>query len=75
MSHVILFFNTEISQAKSTALRAASGRKTWALELGLAYLGVASVDTTEVSIFDSETVTPYERLFENLKAKVILAAQ
>jgi hypothetical protein len=45
-----------------------------ALELGLAYLRAAgaSVDTTDVSIFDSETVPPYERLFE--KAKAILAA-
>ena len=48
-----------------------------ALELGLTYLRAAgaSVDTTDVSIFDSETasVTPYERLFE--KAKAILAAR
>ena len=45
------------------------------LELGLTYLRAAgaSVDTTDVSIFDSETVTPYERLFE--KAKAILASQ
>jgi hypothetical protein len=46
-----------------------------ALELGLTYLRAAgdSVDTTDVSIFDSETVTPYERLF--VKAKAILAAR
>ena len=45
------------------------------LELGLVYLRAAgsSVDTMDVSIFDSETVTPYERLFE--KAKVILATR
>ena len=46
-----------------------------AFKLGLAYLRAAgtSVDTMDVSIFDSETVTPYERLFE--KARVILAAR
>ena len=46
-----------------------------ALELGIAYLRAAgaSVDTMDVSIFDSETVTPYERLFE--KARVILSAR
>jgi len=45
------------------------------LELGLTYLRAAgtSVDTMDVSIFDSETVTPYERLFE--KAREILAAR
>ena len=45
------------------------------LELGLTYLRAAgtSVDTMDVSIFDSETVTPYERLFE--KARAILAAR
>ena len=48
-----------------------------ALELGLAYLRAAgtSVDTMDVSIFDSENriVTPYERLFE--KARAILVAR
>jgi hypothetical protein len=46
-----------------------------ALEVGLAYLRAAgaSVDTMDVSIFDSETLTPYERLFE--KARVILTAR
>ena len=46
-----------------------------AFELGLTYLRAAgtSVDTMDVSIFDSEIVTPYERLFE--KAKAILAAR
>ena len=46
-----------------------------ALELGLAYLGAAgsSVDTMDVSIFDSEAVTPYERLFE--KGRATLAAR
>ena len=47
-----------------------------ALEIGLAYLKAAgtSVDTMDVSIFDSpETVTPYERLFE--KARAMLAAR
>jgi len=45
------------------------------LEVGLAYLRAAgtSVDTMDVSIFDSETLTPYERLFE--KARAILATQ
>jgi len=44
-----------------------------ALELGLSYLRAAgaSVDTMDVSIFDFETVTPYERLFE--KARSVLA--
>jgi hypothetical protein len=42
-------------------------------ELGLGYLRAAgsSVDTMDVSIFDSETLTPYEGLFE--KAREILA--
>ena len=46
-----------------------------AVELGLTYLRAAgtSVDTMDVSIFDSETVTPYERLFE--KARTMLAAR
>ena len=46
-----------------------------ALELGLTYLRAAgaSVDTMDVSIFDSESVTPYERLFE--KARAMLAAR
>jgi len=46
-----------------------------ALELGLTYLRASGawVDTMDVSIFDSETVTPYERLFE--KARAILNAQ
>ena len=47
------------------------------LALALMYLRAAgtSVDTMDVSIFDSEnrTVTPYERLFE--KARAILAAR
>ena len=45
-----------------------------ALELGLTCLRAAdaSVDTMDISIFDSETaVTPYERLFE--KARAVLA--
>jgi hypothetical protein len=46
-----------------------------ALESGLVYLRAAgeSVDTMDVSIFDSETETPYESLYE--KARVILAAR
>ena len=45
-----------------------------ALELGLVYLRAAgaSVDTMDLSIFDSDSVTPYQRLFE--KARTILAA-
>ena len=45
-----------------------------ALELGIAYLRAAgaSVDTMDASIFDSESVTPYERLFE--KARAIISA-
>ena len=51
-----------------------------ALELGLACLRAAgaSVDTMDVSIlfiFDSETVTPYERLFEKARAIILLAAR
>ena len=43
-----------------------------ALELGLTYLRAAgaSVDSMDESIFDSETATPYQRLFE--KARAIL---
>lgn len=46
-----------------------------ALESGLSYLRAAgeSEDTMDVSIFDSETVTPYESLYE--KAREILAAR
>jgi hypothetical protein len=47
-----------------------------ALELGLVYLRAAgaSVDTMDVSIFDSENaVTPYERMFE--KARAMLAVR
>ena len=46
-----------------------------ALELGLAYLRAAgaSVDTMDISIFDSETLSPYESLFE--KARAMLAAR
>ena len=46
-----------------------------AFELGLAHLRAAgtSVDTMDVSIFDSETLTPFERLFE--KAREILTAR
>ena len=48
-----------------------------ALDSGLAYLRAAgeSVDTMDVSIFDSEsvTITPYESLYE--KARAILAAR
>jgi len=46
-----------------------------ALESGLVYLRAAgeSVDTMDVSIFDSETMTPYESLFE--KAREILTAR
>ena len=45
------------------------------LELGLTYLRAAgaSVDSMDMSIFDSETMPPYERLFE--KARAMLAAQ
>ena len=44
-----------------------------ALELGLSYLRAAgnSVDTMDLSIFDSsETVSPYERLFEKARARL-----
>ena len=46
-----------------------------AFELGLAHLRAAgtSVDTMDVSIFDSETLTPFERLFE--KAREIITAR
>ena len=45
-----------------------------ALKLGLVYLRAAgaSVDTMDVSIFDSENVTPYEELFE--RAREIVSA-
>jgi len=46
-----------------------------ALESGLVYLRAAgeSVDTMDVSIFDSGTMTPYESVYE--KAREILAAR
>ena len=45
-----------------------------ALELGLAYLRAAgtSVDTMDVSIFDSETLSPYQKLFEKARAMLTM---
>jgi hypothetical protein len=72
----LIFYGREtISILKWNADEFDDAMKERALELGLAYLRAAgaSVDTMDVSIFDSETVTPYERLFE--KARVILTAR
>jgi len=72
----LIFYGREtISLMKWNADEFDDTMKERALEVGLAYLRAAgaSVDTMDMSIFDSETVTPYERLFE--KARVILAAR
>ena len=72
---LIIYGRETLSLLKSNADEFDDTMKEKALELGLAYLRAAgtSVDTMDMSIFDSETVTPYERLFE--KARVILAAR
>jgi hypothetical protein len=72
----LVFYGREtLSHVKWGAEEFDDTMKERALELGLTYLRAAgtSVDTMDVSIFDSdsETVTPYERLFE--KAKAMLA--
>jgi len=72
----LVFYGREtLSVVKWNADEFDDEMKERALELGLAYLRAAgtSVDTMDVSIFDSETVTPYERLFE--KARAVLAAR
>ena len=72
----LVFYGREtLSLVKWNADEFDDEMKERALELGLAYLRAAgsSVDTMDVAIFDSETVTPYERLFE--KARAVLAAR
>ena len=72
----LIFYGREtISLTKWNAAEFDDTMKEKALELGLACLRAAgsSVDTMDESIFDSETVTPYERLFE--KARAILTAR
>ena len=72
----LIFYGREIiSLLKWNADEFDDRMKEKALELGLAYLRAAgtSVDTMDVSIFDSEIVSPYERLFE--KARAMLAAR
>ena len=72
----LVFYGREtLSMLKWNADEFDDTMKERTLELGLTYLRAAgtSVDTMDVSIFDSETVTPYERLFE--KAREILAAR
>ena len=72
----LIFYGREIiSLTKWNADEFDDKMKERALELGLAYLRAAgaSVDTMDMSIFDSETVSPYEGLYE--KAKAILAAR
>ena len=69
----LIFYGREtINLLKWSADELDDAMKEKALELGLACLRAAgtSVDTMDESIFGSETVTPYERLFE--KARVIL---
>ena len=73
----LIFYSREIiNNLKWFADEFDDKMKERSLELGLVYLRAAgaSVDTMDVSIFDSdsETVTPYERLFE--KARDILLA-
>ena len=72
---LILYGRETISLLKCNADEFDDAMKERALELGLAYLRAAgtSVDAMDESIFDSETVTPYERLFE--KARAILTAR
>ena len=72
----LIFYGREIiSLTKWNADEFDDKMKERALELGLAYLRAAgaSMDTMDMSIFDSETVSPYEGLYE--KAKAILAAR
>ena len=72
----LVFYGREtLSLIKWNADEFDDAMKKKGLELGLAYLRAAgaSVDTMDVSIFDSETLTPYERLFE--KARAILVTQ
>jgi len=72
----LVFYGREtLSVVKWNADEFDDEMKERALELGLAYLRAAgaSVDTMDVSIFDSETVTPYEGLFE--KARTMLAVR
>ena len=72
----LIFYGREIiSLLKWNADEFDDRMKEKALELGLAYLRAAgtSVDTMDVSILNSEIVSPYERLFE--KARAMLAAR
>ena len=72
---LIFYARETINLLKWNAAEFDDTMKEKALELGLACLRAAgtSVDTMDESIFDSETVTPYERLFE--KARAMLAAR
>ena len=72
----LIFYGREIiSLLKWNADEFDDTMKERALKLGLTYLRAAdaSVDTMDMSIFDSDAVTPYERLYE--KAKGVLAAR
>ena len=72
---LVLYGRETLSTLKWNAEEFDDSMKERAFDLGLVYLRAAgtSVDTMDVSIFDSETVTPYERLFE--KAREILAVR
>ena len=74
---LVIYGRATLSLLKWNADEFDDTMKERALELGLAYLRAAntSVDTMDESIFDSdsETLTPYERLFE--KARAILATR
>ena len=72
---LVLYGRETLSLIKWNADEFDDAMKERALDLGLTYLRAAggSVDTMDVSIFGSETVTPYESLYE--KARVALAAQ
>ena len=67
---LVLYGREILSLIKWSADEFDDTMKERALELGLAYLRAAgsSVDTMDVSIFDSETVTPYESLYEKARA-------
>ena len=71
---LVLYGRETLSLLKWSADEFDDAMREKAFDLGLVCLRAAgtSVDTMDVSIFDSETVSPYERLFE--KAREILAA-
>jgi hypothetical protein len=71
---LVLYGREALSLLKWNADEFDDTMKERTLELGLTYLRAAgtSVDTMDVSIFDSESVTPYERLFEKARAILVM---